>query len=152
AGASTTPSVSTTCENLSRPFFTKFPYLSNIIQISNLQMSNYNALQATLTMRPWHGFSNLIGYTFGHSLTEGNADWNGANVPADPTNVRAEYGPSENDVRHRLTMSLSYAFPDKKGYAQMLEGWKLNSVVNVQSALPWSVSDATNDASGLGLK
>src|SRR5205085_125817 len=48
--------------------------------------------------------------------------------------------------------SMSYALPGKKGYAQMLEGWKLNSVVNLQTALPWSVTDATNDVSGLGLK
>ena len=49
-------------------------------------------------------------------------------------------------------MSLTYALPEKKGFAQMLEGWRLNSVVNVQSALPWSVTDATNDISGNGLK
>jgi len=152
AGASTTPTVNTTCENLNRPFFSKFPYLSNIIRISNLDISNYNALQATLTMRPWHGFSDLIGYTFGHSLSDGNGDWNNSSVPVDPFNVRREYGPSENDVRHRLTMSMSYAFPDKKGYAQMLQGWKLNSVINLQTGLPWSVTDATNDVSGLGLK
>ncbi len=152
AGATVTPSVSTTCENLARPYFSKFPYLSNIIRISNQEMSNYNALQATLTQRPWHGASYLIGYTFGHSLSVGNGDWNGANVHPNPFDVRQDYGPSENDVRHRLTISASYSFPDKKGYAQMLEGWKLNSVVNVQTALPWTVTDATNDISGLGLK
>ena len=34
----------------------------------------------------------------------------------------------------------------------MLQGWKLNSVANLQSALPWGISDSTNDISGLGTK
>jgi hypothetical protein len=32
----------------------------------------------------------------------------------------------------------------------MLEGWHLNAMVNIQSALPWSVQDTTNDLSGTG--
>ena len=96
--------------------------------------------------------SYLVGYTFAHSLSAGNADWNGANVPINPFNVRSLYGPSENDVRHRMTVSWTYALPDHEGYGQMLKGWKITSVVNIQSALPWSVSDTTNDISGLGTK
>jgi hypothetical protein len=152
AASSTTPSVNTTCENLSRPFFSKFPYLSNIIQISNQDYSTYHALQATLTQRPWHGLSYLLGYTYGHSLAEANGDWNGSSLPINPFDVRSDYGPSENDVRHRMTLSLTYALPEKKGYAQMLQGWKFNSISNLQSALPWGISDTTNDISGLGLK
>jgi len=144
--------VNTTCENLSRPFFSKFPYLSNIIQISNQDYSTYHALQATLTQRPWHGLSYLLGYTYGHSLAEANGDWNGSSLPINPFDVRSDYGPSENDVRHRMTLSLTYALPEKKGYAQMLQGWKFNSISNLQSALPWGISDTTNDISGLGLK
>jgi hypothetical protein len=109
-------------------------------------------LQATLTGRPTHGVSYLVGYTFGHALAEADGDWNGSSLPRDPANVREDYGPGGNDVRHRLTASVTYALPGRKGFAQLLEGWKLNSVVNVQSALPWSVSDATNDISGNGLK
>ena len=33
-----------------------------------------------------------------------------------------------------------------------LEGWKLTSVANVQSALPWTISDTTDDISGVGGK
>ncbi len=152
AASSITPSVNTTCENLSRPYFSKFPYLSNIIQISNQDYSTYHALQATLTQRPWHGLSYLLGYTYGHSLAEANGDWNGSSLPINPFDVRSDYGPSENDVRQRMTLSLTYALPEKKGYAQMLQGWKFNSISNLQSALPWGISDTTNDISGLGLK
>jgi hypothetical protein len=32
----------------------------------------------------------------------------------------------------------------------MLEGWQLNTIVNIQSGLPWSVLDSTSDISGTG--
>ncbi len=152
ANSSVTPSVSATCENLARPYFKKFPYLSQIIEIGNQDESNYNALQATFTQRPWHGLSDLVGFTWAHALEDSSGDWNGSSLNPNPFNVKESYGNSSNDVRDRLTVSITYALPEKKGYKQMLEGWGLNSVVNIQSALPFTVSDATNDISGLGDK
>jgi hypothetical protein len=143
---------SATCENLNRPYFGRFPYLSNINYISNQDFSNYNGLQVTLTQRPWHGLSYLLGYTWAHALDEAGGDWNGAALPSNLFNVRSDYGNSIDDVRHRITVSVSYALPQKQGFAQLLRGWKLNSVANVQSALPWTVTDATDDISGVGGK
>ncbi len=140
------------CENISRPFFNKFPYLSSIVRISNQDDSNYNGLQVTLTQRPWHGLSYLVGYTWAHALDEASGDWNGSAFPSNLYNVRADYGNSLDDVRNRATISLTYALPEKKGFARMLEGWKLNSVANIQSALPWFVNDTTDDISGVGGK
>ena len=145
-------SASATCENLNRPYFSKFPYLSNINYISNQDFSNYNGLQVTVTQRPWHGLSYLLGYTWAHALDEAGGDWNGAGLPSNLFNVRSDYGNSGDDVRHRMTLSVSYALPQKKGFGQLLQGWKLNSVANLQSALPWSVSDTTDDISGVGGK
>ncbi len=51
-GAGPSGSISTVCENLSRPYFSKYPYLSNINTLQNLDASNYNGLQVTLTQRP----------------------------------------------------------------------------------------------------
>jgi hypothetical protein len=143
---------SANCENLNRPYFGKFPYLSNIIYISNQNISNYNGLQVTLTQRPWHGLSYLLGYTWAHAQDESGGDWNGATLPTNLFNVRSDYGNSIDDVRHRLTMSASYALPEKKSFAHLLEGWKLNSVLNLQSALPWTISDTVDDISGVGGK
>ena len=143
---------SANCENLNRPYFSKFPYLSNIFNVSNQDFSNYNGLQVTLTQRPWHGLSYLIGYTWAHALDEAGGDWNGATLPANLFNIRSDYASSADDVRHRMTASVSYALPEKKSFAQLLQGWKINSVVNFQSALPWSVIDTTDDISGVGGK
>ena len=48
---------------------------------------------------------------------------------------------SRDDLRHRMTISLNYALPEKSGsgFAQVLQGWKIGSIANLQSALPWSV-------------
>ncbi len=147
AGAS-----SATCENVKRPYFSKFPYLSNINWVSNQDFSNYHGLQVTLTQRPWHGVSYLMGYTWSHSLDEAGGDWNGSALPSNLFNVRSDYGNSGDDVRHRMTLSFSYALPQSERAGQLLKGWKISSVANMQSALPWSVSDATDDISGTGGK
>ena len=149
-GAGPAGSVSTTCENLSRPYYSKFPYLSNINTIQNLDASNYNGLQVTLTQRPMHGLNYVIGYVYSHCMEMGSGDWNGAALPGDTYNPRADYGDCLTDVRHSLTWSLTYALPGRKGYGQMLEGWNLNSIFKYQTALPYNTPDTKNNISGTG--
>jgi outer membrane receptor protein involved in Fe transport len=148
-GAAPAATFNATCENLNRSYFSKFPYLSNINLVSNMDESNYNGLQATLTQRPWHGVSYILGYTWSHAFEQNQGDWN-VNLVSNPFNPAADYGNASFDVRQRMTMSLTYALPEKKGYAQMLEGWKINSVMNMQTSPPWSVADSTDDISGVG--
>ena len=50
-----------------------FPYLGQIeVQFPN-EISNYNAMQATLTERVSHGLQFTLGYTFSHALDEAQA-------------------------------------------------------------------------------
>jgi hypothetical protein len=140
-------------EEANRPFANKFPYLSNIFQMANVYRSNYNALQVTLNSRNYHGLSMVAGYTYSHSLDDVGANWDfgyGAGLPVDSANVGREYGNSDFDMRQRFTLSLTYAIPGRKGYAQMLEGWELNSIVTLQSSQPWGPIDLGTDASGTG--
>ncbi len=133
--------------------FTQFPYLSNIFNMANVYRSNYNGLQATLTSRNFHGLSMVAGYTYSHSLDDVGANWDfgyGSGLPQNAYNPGAEYANSDFDVRHRLTLSLTYAIPGKKGYAQALEGWELNSIVTLQSPQKWGVMDEGTDAAGIG--
>ena len=144
---------STGGEEANRPFATKFPYLSNIFQMGNVYRSNYDALQVTLTSRNYHGLSMVAGYTYGHSLDAVGANWDfgyGAGLPQDSTNVGREYGNSDFDIRQRFTLSFTYAVPGRKSFAQMLEGWELNSIVTLQSAQPWGPIDLGTDAAGTG--
>ncbi len=127
----------------SRPFFNKFPYLQIINYQTNHAHSNYNSLQATLTQRTTHGLDFTVGYTYGHGLDNGSLNFQGL-PPQDSTHQQNEYGSSDFDVRHRLTVTAGYAIPGKKGFGQALEGWKLNTIVTVQGPQPWLVFDGSS--------
>jgi hypothetical protein len=131
------------------PYGGKFPYLGFINQTTNDARSNYHSLQTTLTKRVSHGFSFTTGYTYGHGLDNGSLNRFG-NLPQDSRYPALEYGSSDSDVRHRLTVTATYTIPGKKGFGQFLEGWKVNAIVSLQSGLPWLVDDLGNDFSGTG--
>ena len=132
-----------------RPLFSKFPYIGEVDRLSNQDASNYNGLQVTLTQRPTHGLSFLAGYTYSHAFDTGSNNFNDIQLPPDSSRPTAGvYGQSIFDVRHRLTLSTTYAIPGKKWLGQLLEGWEINSILTVQSASPWGVQDFTNDFSG----
>jgi hypothetical protein len=134
-----------------RPFAATFPYLSFIDQNSNDSRSNYHSLQATLTERVTHGLSFTAGYTYGHGLDNNSLNRFGA-LPQDSTHPEREYASSDFDIRHRATITASYELPGIKGFAQLLEGWKLNTIVTLQSPQPWNIFDASNNFTGSGDK
>jgi len=141
------------CEQAGRPFNTQFPYLAQVFQMGNIYRSNYEGLQATLTSRNYHGLTMVAGYTYSHALDQVGANWDfgaGLGLPSDNTHPEREYASSDFDMRHRLTLSINYLFPGKKGYGQMLEGWQVNSIISLNGAQPWGVMDAGTDVSQTG--
>jgi carboxypeptidase family protein len=140
-------------DQLCLPYNGKFPYLSNIFQMGNVYRSNYDGLQVTLNSRNFHGLSMVMGYTYAHALDDVGANWDfgyGAGLPEDSSNVGREYANSDFDMRQRFTLSLTYAIPGKGGYAQMREGWELNSIITLQSPQFWGPIDLGTDVAGLG--
>jgi hypothetical protein len=141
------------CDQDARPYNAKFPYLSNIFQMGNVYRSNYNGLQVTLNSRNYHGLSMVAGYTYAHALDDVGANWDfgyGAGLPQDSYNVGREYANSDFDIRHRLTLSLTYAIPGREGAWQMMQGWEINSIVTLQSPQFWGPIDLGTDAAGTG--
>jgi hypothetical protein len=135
-------------EQAARPFNRKFPYLQYIDLLSNVDRSNYNALQAILTERTSHGLSFVAGYTYGHGLDEQSDNHFSVHVPIYNQTPGRLYGNNDYDIRHRFTLTTTYALPGMKSPGQILEGWSLNSVVTIQTGLPWGVHDGSNDFSG----
>ncbi|MBV8891536.1 MAG: TonB-dependent receptor [Acidobacteria bacterium] len=127
--------------------FPQFPYLGFINMMSNQYGANYSGLQATLTERLSHGVSFLFGYTYSHALDYSSTNQNQF-LPQDSNHPEKEYASSDYDIRHRLTLSLTYAIPGRKAFAQILEGWQINSIVTLQSAQPWTVNDTVDNISG----
>ena len=140
-------------EQTGRPFNAQFPYLSFIYQMGNIYKSNYNGLQTTLTGRNYHGLTFVAGYTYSHALDDVGANWDfgaGLGLPSNSNNYKAEYASSDFDIRNRFTLSVTYALPSKKSFAQMLEGWQINSIISLYGAQPFGVMDAGTDVSLTG--
>jgi opacity protein-like surface antigen len=129
------------------PYSTAFPYLQFINRTVNDADSQYNSLQATLTQRLSHGFTLTAGYTYGHGLDNGSLNRFGAQ-PQNSYDPRGEYASSDFDIRHRATITASYEIPGKKGFGQLLEGWKLNTIITLAGSQPWNILDGSNNFSG----
>ena len=128
-----------------------FPFLRFVNFLSNGYESKYHALQATLTERSWRGLYFLAGYTWSHALDQ--ASLNRPRQPQDSLHPEREYGNSDFDLRQRFTLSLTYELPSREGWGQLLEGWQINSIVVMQTGLPWGVIDGYlggNDVSATG--
>jgi TonB dependent receptor len=138
-------------EAATSPYYGKFPYLSEVVQLGNQDFSNYDGLQVTVNERVSHGFSFLAGYTFAHALDIVSADATDQQpYPTNAYNVRLNYGNSDYDIRNRFTFSPTYLIPGMKSPGQMLQGWSVSGIVTLQSGLPWTNSDVTNDVIGTG--
>jgi Carboxypeptidase regulatory-like domain/TonB dependent receptor len=140
-------------ETTAEPFNSKFPYLANIFQMGNVYRSNYDGLQVTLNGRNYHGLSMVAGYTYAHALDDVGANWDfgyGSGLPQNAHNPAAEYANSDFDIRHRLTLSLTYDIPGRTGHGQMLEGWEINSITTLESPQFWGPMDEGTDAAGVG--
>jgi hypothetical protein len=160
AGLAACASDPTTCGNLPDNPATKlgpfnndptssqyFPYLQWILQMSNLYRSHYNALQASLTQRTSHGLSFTAAYTYSHATDDVSQNF-GSSTPLHNENPGLNYGNSDYDIRNRFTFEATYAIPGKKTPGQILEGWRINSIVTIQPGTPWAVQDSSNDFSG----
>ena len=139
-----------TNEAATAPYGGKFPYLQNINQIGNLDYSNYNSLQVTVTQRTSHGLTFLLGYTYSHALDMLSSGTFDNGITGDINNPRFLYANSDNDSRNRFTLSTTYTIPGIKSPGQMLQGWSISPLVALYSATPWTADDLTTDFSGTG--
>jgi hypothetical protein len=120
--------------------------------------SNYNALQARFQQRLSRGFTALASYTWSKSIDDASNFFSSTgdpNFPQNSYNVAAERGRSNFDVRHRLSVSYSYALPLGKGLqgwtSTLLSGWETNGIVTLQSGRPFTVALLSEiDNSGTG--
>jgi hypothetical protein len=116
-------------------YATLFPAYGGINQLNSIGTSNYNALQTTLRLRTWHGFSSQFAYTWAHALDEITA-YRGA-IPFDSTNLKAEYGNGDFDTRHNFSGVFTWDIPGSShGPKWLTHGWSVNSLMTFHSGQP----------------
>jgi hypothetical protein len=120
--------------------------------------SNYNAVTFTYKQRPILGMDLAAFYTFGKSL-DFNSSFFGSDrdfgSPADPRNLRAEYGRSDFDLRHRFVVSYGYGLPFGHGHQiladassvvnQIVGNWHFSGIISSRSGFPFTVWNDLNN-------
>ena len=149
---------STAGVNALRPF----PAFGNIVWYQSAGISNFNSLQAKFEKRFSQGVNLLASYTYGKSL-DNSPGFNGSNasnaLPQNSFNLRSEYGPSDFDNRHRMSVSGVYQLPfGKEGKwlrtgvgAWIAGGWQFSEIFSYVSARPFTIYYSSNVSNTLNL-
>lgn len=118
------------------------PFSSTYIPTTDVT-SNYNAVNTQLTKRYHRGFQLNFIYTYAKSMdqlsNEGPSALSNQTNPAHPV---TEYGPSDFDVRHRVTLSGLWELPKYRNgrglLGQVLSGWQMNGIYTWHTGFPWT--------------
>ena len=104
----------------------------------------YDALNVQFTRNFTHSLSFNANYTYSKSMDQvSNGDGADSNAnQTDPANNATEWGPSDYDVRHRITISGLYEVPhihSGNGAVQAAaNGWRINGILTYHTAFPWT--------------
>jgi len=132
--------------NITRPYYSKYPQYGVIDEQQTRANSNYNSLQTSLRVSSWRGVTAQFHYTWAHTLDV--SSFGGA--PQDSTHPDADYGNSDFDTRHNFTAFFQYDVPGSHyGPRWLSNGWTANSTLSFHSGLPFSLA-AIGDWSGTG--
>jgi len=137
---------------LAQPNLRPLPFFADINQIESASDSTYHALQLQLRSQMRSGLTGLFSYTWSRSIDNTSnffASSGDPNFPQDSRNPSAERARSSFDTPHRFVASFAYDLPFGKGQrwgqdaggagGHLISGWKLNSIVTLQSGQPYSV-------------
>src|SRR5262249_40114686 len=119
------PAIDDSGEQLGRPFTANcpvaqgglglggpcYPYLEFVNFLDNGYTSIYHGLQTTLTQRAWKGLNFVLSYTFAHAID--SVSLNRAQQPNNSLRPDLERPNSDHDLRHRLTLPLTYELPSR---------------------------------------
>jgi hypothetical protein len=122
--------------NLGRPD----PNFGNISRFESAGDSYYDALVLSLRKRAGNWANVRVSYTFSKSIDDaGNFFFS---TPQNNVDLRDDRGPSDNDQRHRLTVSGSFAAPSaarQNNLRRAMGGFQFSYIFSYASPLPFNV-------------
>jgi hypothetical protein len=139
----------TSAIQVNRPFYSEFPTLKHIIQLTNDGKSWYNAMQLSYRQQNWHGINTQYNYTlskcedYNSDNSRGRNNFPQANNPYDPA---ANLGPCDFDRRHNFNVAGVYAIPGGTNVAT--RGWEVATVFTALSGRPFTPNISSRDQSG----
>jgi hypothetical protein len=115
--------------------------------------TNYNSLQAQITKRMSKGVSFNFNYVWSHFLdVQDSSGWGSREGPQNRQNsysARANYGPSNFDIRHAFKGMVVYALPFGKGKMllnnnraldEIVGGWQVSGTIVLSTGNPFSLA------------
>jgi len=125
--------------------------ISTWAQEDPINQSNYNSLQVKYSKRYTHGLMALIDYTYGKSLDYGGSAASGGGAAGNPqtvTNLKAGYGASGFDQKHRFVSSINYDLPFGGGrkfltsgvISHIVGGFEVDAITTYSSGAPFTVT------------
>ena len=120
---------------------------SSAYLVANAATSDYGALQIQFHRQLHEGLQALASYTWSHSIDTASAgsSFVGSNSFV-PGALASNRGPSDYDIRHAFSLGATYQIPVPKlnrFASSMLSNWSIQSVVQVHSASPVNVFEAS---------
>jgi hypothetical protein len=127
--------------------FAPNPNLASALLVGNLATSNYNSFQAQFQRRLSQGLQALVSYTWSHSIDDASGGSTGvfSNTFVPGIDSQQNRGPSDFDIRHSLSVGLTYSPPTPKSNRwgeSMLRDWSTENFLLVRTAVPVSVYDS----------
>ena len=117
-----------------------FANLGDVLLVESAASSRYHSLQLSAVRATTHRLSFRAAYTFSTSMDDASAFLatdGDDNTPQDSRNPRAEWGPSDFDVRHRAVISAIYDLPGASG-PRLVRHWQVSAVVTAQAGRPFT--------------
>ena len=131
---------------------------------NNSGNTNYNAIQAKVEQRLSHGVSLLFGYTHSKLMDDASSVFSStvlsspnssSLIAADTFRHYMERDSSNGDMPNVTTLSAIYQLPAGSGHnfastgvaSVLLCGWAMKGIVSLQSGMPVTVSQSTNNNS-----
>ncbi|MEO7649284.1 MAG: hypothetical protein ABIZ80_02370, partial [Bryobacteraceae bacterium] len=134
------------------------PYraFGNVTEVRDGARAWYNSMQLTLQKQLGNAFTFTSNYTLSKSIDSSSfAQDGGVTEGPNPFNRRPNRAVSDFDALHRVNTSFLWRLPffeSSKGLTKtLLGGWQYNSIVNLESGLPYSITDTRDQGlTGIG--
>jgi hypothetical protein len=150
---STYPIINQTLATLLKPF----PFQTVSDTFGYVANSNYNALQATLNMRPTHGLTFMANYTWSHTIDDGGTFRSGYPIPAAYSNTgaswaadRIERDSSTSNQPHHIVVTGVWDMPFGRSVLAgsaweraIFGGYKLSEIFQAFSGSPLAITGSS---------
>ncbi|HYK42793.1 MAG TPA: carboxypeptidase regulatory-like domain-containing protein [Thermoanaerobaculia bacterium] len=137
-----------------------FTHFGRVIEFQSSANSQYNGITLEVNKRFSQNWQGRIAYTYGKAkdnksdatavVPQGSDD---SKFASDPLGFARDWGPADNDVRHRIVASgvwtVNYGEGSSNGFVRALaSGWTVAGIVAFQTGMPYSLEvngDLNND-------